>query len=162
MLTAETAGIAKREVAHIAGPLLLAFGVHPGEARETLLTQLRASRQHDRETLVRTAAIAADTVTGMSLDDREHALSQLAQGETLDSLSPENRASAEAWSEALDVRSGLGRFTAWVVETAFKLPLSGKVGDIQDYVLPDRIGVMTTRSLTPYREEDGESVDYGV
>lgn len=163
MLTAETGGLAERDVAFVAGPLLLAFGVHPGKAREALLTQLGASRKHDRETLVRTAAIAADTVAGMLLDEREHIFSRLARGEeTVDSLSPEDRASAEEWSKGLDVRSGFGRFTGRLVENCFKLPLNGAVGDIRAYVLPERIPVITMRCLTPHAEEDGRRVDDGV
>jgi len=162
MLVPEAADVAEREEAPIAGPMLLAFGVHAGEAREALLTRLRASRQNDREALVRTAGIVANAVAELSLDDREHVLLRLARGEAVDSLSPEHRASAEAWSKALDVGSGFERFIGWIVEIAFKLPLSGEVSDIRAYVLPERIGVMTTRSLTPHREEDGWRVDDGV
>jgi hypothetical protein len=162
MLIPEAAGVAERDEAPIAGPLLLAFGVRPSEARESLLMRLRASREHDREALVQTAAIAADAVAGISLDDREHVLLRLAHGEALDSLSPEDRVVAEAWSNALDVRSGFGRFIGWIVEIAFKLPLNGDVGDIRAYILPERIGVLTMRSLTPHREEDGGRVDDGV
>jgi hypothetical protein len=162
MLVPEAADVAEREEAPIAGPMLLAFGVHAGEAREALLTRLRASRQHDREALVRTAAIVANTVAELSLDDREHALLRLACGEAVDSLTPEHRASTEAWSKALDIGSGFERFIGWIVEIAFKLPLSGEVSDIRAYVLPERFGVMTTRSLTPHREEDGGRVDDGV
>ncbi|MHC2842822.1 nSTAND3 domain-containing NTPase [Bradyrhizobium diazoefficiens] len=162
ILIPEAAGVAERDVASIAGPLLLVFGIHAGQARERLLTQFRASCQFDRETLVRTAAIAADTVADLSLNDREHVLLRLVRGETLGSLSPEDRAVAEEWSAALDVRSGFGRFIGWIVEMALKLPLNGKVEDIRAYILPERIGVMTMRSLTPHREEDGGRVDDGV
>jgi Novel STAND NTPase 3 len=162
ILIPEAAGVAERDVASIAGPLLLAFGIHAGQARERLLTQFRASCQFDREALVRTAAIAADTVADLSLNDREHVLLRLVRGETLDSLCPEDRAVAEEWSAALDVRSGFGRFIGWIVEMALKLPLNDKVEDIRAYILPERIGVMTMRSLTPHREEDGGRVDDGV
>lgn len=162
MLIPEAAEVAERDEALIAGPMLLAFGVHAGEAREALLTRLRASRKHDREALVRIAAIVSNTVAGLSLDDREHVLLRLARGETMDSLSPEHRASTEAWSTVLDVRSGFERFIGWTVEMAFKLPLNDEVNDIRAYVLPERIGVMTMRSLTPHREEHGGRVDDGV
>ena len=49
-----------------------------------------------------------------------------------------------------------------MTELAFKLPLNGEVGNIRAYVLPERIGVMTMRSLTPDREEDGGRVGDGV
>jgi hypothetical protein len=162
MLIPDIVHVAERDVAPIAGPTLLALGVHSGEVRDALLTRLKASRQHDRGTLVRTAAIAANAVAGMSLDDREDILLRLARGEAVDSLGSEHRASAEAWSRALDVRSGFGRFIAWIAEIAFKLPLNGEVGNIRAYILPERIGVMTMRSLTPHREDDGSRVDDGM
>jgi len=162
MLVPDAARIAERDAPIIAGPLLVAFGVHPGHMREDLLKRLRASRELDREALVRTSAIAVDAVAGMSLDDREQTLWRLARGEALDALSPENRVSAETWSQALILDSGFERFIAWIVEAAFKLPLNGEVGEIRAFDLPERIGVMTTRSLTPYREEDGGRVDDGT
>jgi hypothetical protein len=120
------------------------------------------SRQHDHEALVRTAAIVADSVAELSLDDREQSLWRLARGEGVDSLSPEDRTSVEAWSRALDVGPGFERFIGWMTELAFKLPLNSKVGNFRAYVLPERIGVMTLRSLTPYREEDGGRVVDGM
>ena len=110
---------------------------------------------------MRTAAIVADSAEGLSLDDREQVLLRLARGETSDSLSPEDLSAVETWSLGLDVRTGFERFVGWMVEIAFKLPLSGEVGDIRAYDLPERIGVMTMRSLTPYREENGTRVDDG-
>ncbi|MFH1216487.1 MAG: hypothetical protein V1706_08295 [Pseudomonadota bacterium] len=161
MLTPEATRVAERDEAPIAGPLLIAFGFHPGDALEMLLSQLKASHQLDREALVRTAAIVVNNVEGMTLDDREQILLRLISGETVDSLSPEHRTSVESWSEALDVRSGFGRFIAWIVEKFFHLPLDGEVGDIRAYILPERIGVMNLRSLSPFREEDGGRVDNG-
>jgi hypothetical protein len=162
MLIPDVARFAEQDVAPVAGPSLFALGVHPGEAREALLTRLRASRQPDREALVRTVAIVADSVAELSLDDREQSLWRLSRGEGVDSLSPEDRTSVESWSRAVNVRPGVERFIGWIAELAFKLPLNGEVGNIRAYVLPERIGVMTTRSLTPHREEHGGRVDDGV
>ncbi|TKB24550.1 hypothetical protein FCL47_17060 [Desulfopila sp. IMCC35006] len=161
MLTPDATSVAERDEAPIAGPLLIAFGIHPSDARETLLSRLKASHQLDREALVRTAAIVVNNVEGMTLDDREQILLRLISGETVDSLSPGHRTLVESWSEALDVRSGFGRFIAWIVEKFFNLPLDGEIGDIRAYILPERIGVMNLRSLSPFREEDGGRVDSG-
>jgi hypothetical protein len=57
--------------------------------------------------------------------------------------------------------SGFERFIAWIVDAAFKLPLNGEVGYIRAFDLPERIGLVTMRSLSPYREEDGGRVDDG-
>ena len=80
----------------------------------------------------------------------------------LNSLTPKHRTTVEAWSRALDIDPGFERFIGWMTELAFKLPLNGEIGNIRAYVLPERIGVMTMRSLTPHREEDGGRVDDGV
>lgn len=161
VLVPEAVEVAKRAAALIAGPILAAFAVHAGDEREALLKHFKAVGQLDREALMRTAAIVADRVEGLSLDDREKVLLRLACGETPNSLSSEDLSAAETWSLGLDVRSGFERFVGWMVEIAFKLPLRGAVGDIRAYDLPERIGVMTMRSFTPYREEDGVGVDDG-
>jgi hypothetical protein len=161
ILTPEAVDVAKRDTAAIAGPVLAAFALHGGDERETLLRHFKAAGQLDREALMRTAAIVADSAEGLSLDDREQVLLRLARGETSDPLSPEDLSAVETWSLGLDVRSGFERFVGWMVEIAFKLPLCGEVGDIRAYDLPERIGVMTMRSFTPFGEEDGASVDDG-
>jgi hypothetical protein len=162
MLTPDVARLAERDVAAVAGPLLIAIGAHPGATRDELLRRLRASGQHGREQLVRTAALAGDAATGMSLDSREQTLCRLARGEALDSLSPTDRAAVEAWSRGLNLGVGFERFVAWIAELVFKLPLNGDLGDIRAFILPERIGVLTMRSMTPYREEGGSGVDEGA
>jgi hypothetical protein len=62
----------------------------------------------------------------------------------------------------LNLRGGFERFTAWIAELVFKLPLDGDLGDIRAFSLPERIGVLTMRSMTPHREEDGGQVDDGA
>lgn len=162
MLVPDIVRIAEGDMPFVAGPLLIAIGVNLGPMREDLLKRLRASRQLDREALVRAAAIAGDAIAGLTLDDREQILWRLARGETVDSLDPTDRTSAVAWSQALNTDNGFQRFIAWIVEAVFKLPLNGEVGDIRAFHLPERVGVMTMRSLSPYREEDGGHVDDGT
>lgn len=72
----------------------------------------------------------------------------------MDALNPFERAMVEKWSQALDVDSGFERFTAWVADAAFGLPLSEEIDGIRAFDLPERIGVMTLRSMSPYREEE--------
>jgi hypothetical protein len=80
----------------------------------------------------------------------------------MDSLSPDERTATEAWSRALDVDSGFERLMGWLVEKSFRLPVNGDVGDVRAYSLPERIGVMTLRSLSPHGEEDGGRLDDGL
>lgn len=160
-LDPDAARVAQRDTSVIAGPLLVAFGALGGEPREKLLRELRAVSQSERETLVRMTAIAVDRVDGLSLDDREQILWRLARGESLDGLNPNERALVEKWSQALDFGSGFERFIAWIADAAFGLPLSGEIDDIRKFDLPKRIGVMTMRFMSPYREEEA-GIDDGA
>ncbi|MBP1851522.1 HEAT repeat domain-containing protein [Rhizobium halophytocola] len=160
-LDGDAARVAQRDTSVIAGPLLVAFGALGGELREKLLRELRAAKQSERETLVRMTAIAVDRVGGLSLDDREQIVWRLARGESLDGLNPNERAAVENWSQALNLDSGFERFIAWVANAAFGLPLSGEIDGIRAFDLPKRIGVMTMRSMSPYREEEA-GIDDGM
>ena len=139
----------------VAGPLLIAFGALGGDERNALLARLRSANHEQRRVLVRTTAIAVDKVDGFSLDDRERNLLRLARGDRLDTLNTEERAALETWSRALDVDAGFERHIAWIADTAFKLPLADELGQIRAIDLPDSIGVMTMRSFSSFREEDG-------
>ncbi|MER9949527.1 hypothetical protein [Mesorhizobium sp. M0047] len=160
-LDSAAARAAQGDTSVIAGPLLVAFGALGGEPREKLLRELRAGTQFERMMLIRTTAIAVDKVDGLSLDDREQILWRLARGDALEALTADERASVETWSQALDVDSGFERYIAWVADAAFGLPLSGEMNGIRAFDLPERIGVMTMRSLSPYREEEA-GVDDGT
>ncbi|MXQ11182.1 hypothetical protein [Microvirga makkahensis] len=145
---------AEQDYLAVAGPVLIAFGVLGGSERDGLLDNLRTLGSLDREELVRTAAVAAGNVAGLSLQAREQTLMRLASGVTLDQLSPEERADIEAWSLALDQRAGVQRFIAWLADVAFHLPTNGEVGDPREIDFPERIGVLTMRALSPAREEN--------
>lgn len=160
-LNPDTARVAQRDTSVIAGPLLIAFGALGGEPREKLLRDLRAARQFERETLARIAAIAVDRVYGLSLDEREQILLRLARGKSLGELNSNERAVVENWSQTLDLDSGFERFIAWVADVAFGLPLSGRIDGIRAFELPERIGVMTMRSISSYREEEA-GIDDGA
>jgi hypothetical protein len=162
MLTPDVVRLAERDVEAVAGPLLVAIGVHPGVMRDELLMRLRASDQDGREGLVRTAAVAGDSTIGMSLNGNEQTLCRLVRGEPLDSLSQTDRDAVEAWSKGLDLGGGFERFIAWIAKLAFKLPLNDDLGDIRAFELPKQIGVLTMRSMTPHREEDGDRIDKGA
>jgi hypothetical protein len=153
------ARVAERDDPAVAGPLLVAFGVLGGGERDVLLERLRDKDSKQRRALVRTTAIYVDKAYGLSLDKRERSLQRLARGEALDVLNAGERAMLEAWSLGLDVENGFERFSAWVANAAFKLPLSGELGQIRAYDLPRRIGLMTMRSMSAYREEDGGEDD---
>lgn len=137
----------------IAGPLLMAAGTLGGEAREMLLSQLASRDLTTRTELVRVAAIVAGVGAGLVLGGCELLLKKLADGMTVNELGQEERAAVEAWTRGLDPKRDVQRYTAWVVNAAFELPLTEEVGSPRALDLPKRIGLLTLRSLTPAREE---------
>lgn len=150
-LGATAARVAAQDDPAVAGPLLIAFGALGSGERDALLARLRNTDSEQRRTLVRVATIAEDKAGDPSLDERERNLQKLVRGEALDAG---ERAMLEGWSAGLNVESGFERYMAWVANAVFKLPLSDELGAIRAYDLPTRIGVMTMRSMSPYREED--------
>jgi hypothetical protein len=137
----------------IAGPLLMAAGILGGKIRETLARNLSTSHRAQRAELLEVTAIIEGTTDGVDLAGRRPILALLAAGTPLQDLPSEDRAQVEAWSRDLDPNRDVQRFTAWAANTVLKLPLSHDVGDLRGLELPERIGILTMRSLSPAREE---------
>jgi hypothetical protein len=68
----------------------------------------------------------------------------------------------EKWSRSLKGNRDVQRFTAWLVQKGCKLPTAEDVGDPREYDLPERIGFMSMRSLTPFREVNDRALDKGI
>jgi hypothetical protein len=85
-------------------------------------------------------------------------LALLASNSTLSKNQLEN---LQEWSRSLDPKQDVQRLTAWLAEKGCKLSTKEDVGDPRDYDLPERIGFMSMRSLTPFREVNDRSVDKG-
>lgn len=77
-----------------------------------------------------------------------------ARGEPFDTFDTQDRAMLETWSRKLDFETGFQRFTAWIAGQVLQLPTAGSVENIRAFDLPDRIIVMTMRSMSPYREDE--------
>ena len=69
------------------------------------------------------------------------------------SLDRNERRKVEAWSLSLDATADVQCYSVWLASEAFHLPVREKVTDPRAFNLPERIGVITMRSLTPAREE---------
>jgi hypothetical protein len=54
---------------------------------------------------------------------------------------------------SLDPATDVQGYSVWLAVEAFKLPVREKVTNPRALKLPERIGVLTTRSFTPAREE---------
>jgi hypothetical protein len=80
------------------------------------------------------------------------------------------RARLEAWNEVgrapdrravgfgavyrgIDAAADVNGTLAWLLSAAFALPVAKAPEHPRDYVLPNRIGVLTMRSFSPAREE---------
>jgi len=58
-----------------------------------------------------------------------------------------------SWSRSLDQHRDVEGTTAWLLNASFGLPISTHDFEPRAYRLPERVSVMTMRSLTPLREE---------
>jgi hypothetical protein len=143
---------ATQEGYEIAGPLLMAFGIGDGVPREILLTRLASLPL--RLELVLVAAAAADRLPGASTTSIFRGLAKLSTGTGPDALDPAERSVLDAWSRSLDETADVQRYTAWLASTVFGLPVRAQLPDPRAFRLPERIGFLTMRSLSPAREED--------
>jgi hypothetical protein len=149
---AAAVAMAEHEAPELAGPLLMAAGLTESAERRSLLEQLQRDGADDRAALVRLAAIVADKVEGIELDAREQILLRVVRGEPFDAFDVEHRGLLMTWCQGLDTGGGFDRFIAWIAQN-LELPVEGSIGDIRAFDLPDRIKVMTMRSLSPHREQ---------
>ena len=76
-------------------------------------------------------------------------------------LSEDQVRSLQEWSRSLEPKQDVQRFTAWLAEKGCKLPTKEDIGNPRDYDLPERIGFMSMRSLTPFREVNDRTMDKG-
>ena len=137
----------------IAGPLSMAIGILGGRNREALLDDLHQAGSDARAELVRVAAVAYGATAGVSLEGCEPRLARLKSGMPVGQLESKERAELEDWSRGLDTDNDLQRFTAWIANAVFDLPVSKDLGNLRAFDLPKRIGVLTMRSLTSFRED---------
>lgn len=139
-----------------AGPLLMAVGISCGFEKKLLLDQLDSSHLATRAELVRISAIADGTAEGLTLEGCEPLLVKLAEGTRVTELARGERANVEAWSKDLNSNRDVQLFTAWIAKEILDLPLSEEISDPRLLDLPERIGLLTTRSFSSAREEETE------
>ena len=152
---------AREEVAVVAGPLLMATGMQGGAARARLLAELGDLIEDGRAALVRVAAVVAERIDGLALREHEKTLAKLRKSEPAPQLTEAERADAESWSLGLDANDEFEQFMRWLVSKVFDLPMKDEVEDVRALDLPERIPVLTMRSLTPYREQTPSGSDDG-
>ncbi len=151
--SAEAMRIACEASPAIAGPLLMSVAILGGRKRGTLLEDLRHAGLSKRIEFVRVTAVASARATGLSLKGYESALARMQSGGPEGQLSPEECAELEQWSRSLNPDHDIEKFTTWIASSCFKLPVSKEVTNVRAFDLPRRIGVITTRSMTPASEE---------
>jgi DNA polymerase III delta prime subunit len=154
--------LAKEEYPAISAPLLAAFGILGGHQCTALLDQLHRSSSTERGAVVRVAAIAVNKIEGLMLNPHEQILSKIVSAaEGLAVLDGKERPLIEAWSKELDVKSGFGRFTAWIAHAIYGLPIAKDIGNIRAFDLPKQVGTLTMRSFSKHGEEE-RGVDDGT
>jgi hypothetical protein len=152
--------MASTSLPQIAGPVLMAVGVLGGKARLDLLRVLEAGGHYDRrELLVVTSVMAGEIPQGVtdSVAKKLAARGITSSGDGIASGAD----GLSAWSAALDPSKDVQGTTAWIASFVYQLPVMNSKFDPRDYKLPERIGLMTLRSLTPDREEF-EQMDDGT
>ena len=132
----------------------MAIGVLDGRKRETLLSDLHQVGLTERAELVKVTAAASGATTGLFLERCEPMIARLASDVPFSQLRPEERNELKEWSRSFDTDKDVQGFTAWVANAIFDLPVPKEVGDLRKLDLPERIGVLTMRSLTSDREEN--------
>jgi hypothetical protein len=137
----------------IAGPLLMAHGVAGGEALTDLLAQLPVRDSKAPRQLVLITAVACGQVPPAGEDLVFHMLAKLGSGVAIDTLDQNTRTRIETWIQELDPSNPFERLCIWIADAGFGLPVTQKVSDPRALKLPERLGVLTLRSLTPAREE---------
>ena len=137
----------------IAAPVLCVTGILGGDARRVLLRELDVSGLQARRELLLVASALAGNAAG---EIEDPLLTRLAgRGEN---LSPEGSSDAveddlSRWSMAFDSSKDVAGTTAWIASAYYRLPVAQLDFDPRKYELPERIGVLTMRSLSPDREE---------
>jgi hypothetical protein len=130
----------------------MAFGIVDGAARDTLLQRLDELGLKARVELVLTAA-AANGDEAVSAPATHRVLASVSADGNVEALDPGERGEIERWSMSLDPATDVQGYSVWLAVEAFKLPVREKVTNPRALKLPERIGVLTTRSFTPAREE---------
>ena len=150
---ASAIGIAVEGDPVVAGPLLMAAGVIGGDTRGTLADRLEGAELNSRAELLEVSGIIAGPDRGVTPKGCKAMLAKLAGGTGWDELSEEERAEVQAWVSGLGPSHDVNRLTLWALKEVLGIPLTQEVGDLRRIKLPQRIGVLTMRSMSPAREE---------
>ena len=137
----------------IAGPLLMAAGVIGGDTKGVLVDRLGGPELSSRTELLEVSELIADPNRGVTSEGCKAILAKLAGRAAWEELSEEEQAELQAWASGLNPSHDVDRFTVWALKSALSIPLVQEVDEPRAYKLPQRIGVLTMRSLSPAREE---------
>ena len=142
----------------IAGPVLMALALSAHAEIAAIEKKLKQNTLLFRMELLDVATAMFQGAAPANSAAPASDLAQLASGST---LSENQMQSLQEWSRSLEPKRDVQRFTAWLAEKGCKLPTKEDIGDPRDYDLPERIGFMSMRSLTPFREVNDRTVDRG-
>jgi hypothetical protein len=144
----------------VAGPVLIAVGILGGKARLDLIRALEAGGHDDRRELLVVASVIAGEMPPGVTDRFATRLAALGTNPADDGAAP-GADGLSAWSSALDPSKDVQGTTGWFISYVYGLPVMNPEFDPREYRLPERIGLMTLRSLSPDREEF-EQMDDGT
>lgn len=144
----------------IAAPALLAAACASARTFETVLRRLKSDNLVYRIELLcaASAALRKRLLEGATECDRD--LAVLASGGTLHELRDHGKA-LEKWSRSLKNDRDVQGYTSWLVKRQFDLLVTESIENPRKFDLPERIGILSLRSLTPARERFGREPDDG-
>jgi HEAT repeat protein len=160
-LSSSALSMAAEDPPVVAGPLLMTAGILSGEARDVLVHRLDDPTLAARAELLRVSTIIAKPGSDMALEGCEPIVARLANGVAWDDLSRNEQTEVQAWGDSFDPEHDVEPFIIWALNSALGIHLTQNVGDLRAFDLPERIGILTMRSLSPAREE-GPSKDDGL
>jgi hypothetical protein len=142
----------------IAAPALLAIACTSPRNCQTVLAKLEVQDLRFRVELLRVGAaiLRENILEGATEFDRS--LAALASGSKLQDLGEQGKI-LESWGQSLKINRDVQGYTSWLVMKAIGLPVKETIENPRKFDLPKRIGIFTTRSLTPARETRGTSRD---
>ena len=143
----------------IAGPKLMALALSSPSELVRIEEKLKPKNFHFRKELLDVAgAVFYGTVT----KGAAYPTAELARLAADPAANEKPDKSLERWSLSLSGQRDVQHFTAWLVHKACKLPITDDPANLRKYDLPERIGYMSMRSLTEYREVNDRTVDTGA
>ncbi|HRF06809.1 hypothetical protein [Accumulibacter sp.] len=137
----------------IAAPALCAIAILGGETRRIALCELDMGAPKARRELLLVASAVVGNAAGEIEDPLLVKLAERGENLPPDGSSDVVDHDLSTWSMELDPSTDVAGTTAWLASKHYVLPVAQPDFEPRKYELPNRVEVLTMRSLSPDREE---------